>query len=50
LEAAGTDDERLEELDALIAEKLDAAIARARAAAEPDFAFALADVYTRQSA
>ena len=40
--------DRLDALDAAVLARIDAALERARAAAEPDVAAALADVYTRQ--
>lgn len=49
LAAQGIGAERLEAIDKEIGTLIDAAVARARAAAEPEFAAAAADVYTRQA-
>jgi TPP-dependent pyruvate/acetoin dehydrogenase alpha subunit len=49
LMTAGVHEDRLDELDAAVGRRLDAAIAAARAAPEPDFRSALRDVYTPES-
>jgi pyruvate dehydrogenase E1 component alpha subunit len=49
LAAQGVDAERLAGIERAIAERIDTVVAAARAAAEPDFDLAAADVYTRRS-
>lgn len=49
LAAQGVGAERLAEIERGIAERIESAVAAARAAAEPDFDLAAADVYTRQA-